>query len=147
MGFSLKIVGATGHQLNFVLARFHNGQCTLPKHWPMSAWSKATRVLGTHGTMEVEEQWRISGHGTKRRDRIQDVTPIEDKPNTLHHMANWLDCVLRRDAVGLNCPARAGYGHSIACIMTTEARCGVASLWSLIQRNETSKRASDRGLG
>ena len=90
----------------------------------INATGKATRVLGTHGTMEVEEPWRISRHGTKRRDRIQDVTPIEDEPNTLHHMAHWLDCVRRRDAAGLYCPARAGYGHSIACIMTTEA------LWS-----------------
>ena len=85
---------------------------------------RATRVLGTHGTLEVEEQWRISGNGTQRRDRIKDVTPIEDEPDTLHHMANWLDCVRRRDTTGLYCPASAGYGHSIACIMSSEA------LWS-----------------
>jgi hypothetical protein len=36
-------------------------------------------------------------------------------------MANWLDCVRRRDRNGLYCPAAAGYGHSVACIMTVDA--------------------------
>ena len=40
------------------------------------------------------------------------------------HMANWLDCVRRRDVDGISCPVEAGYGHSIACIMAVD------SLWS-----------------
>ena len=37
------------------------------------------------------------------------------------HMTNWLDAVRRRDPKGLFCPVEAGYGHSIACIMATDA--------------------------
>ena len=36
-------------------------------------------------------------------------------------MNNWLDAVRRRDPKGLYCPVEAGYGHSIACIMATDA--------------------------
>ena len=36
-------------------------------------------------------------------------------------MANWLDCVRRRAPQDLYCPAGAGYGHSVACIMTNDA--------------------------
>jgi hypothetical protein len=39
-------------------------------------------------------------------------------------MSNWLDCVRRRDSQSLYAPVEAGYGHSIACILSAEA------LWS-----------------
>lgn len=84
----------------------------------------ATRVLGTLGTADVEEGWRISGEGVDHPDRIKTEQPIPDDPTAVHHMANWLDSVRRRDAKSLYAPAEAGYGHSIACIMATDA------LWS-----------------
>jgi hypothetical protein len=52
------------------------------------------------------------------------VKEIPEKPGTLHHMANWLDAVRRRDHDTLYAPVETGYGHSIACIMATDA------LWS-----------------
>ncbi len=90
----------------------------------INAAGKATRVLGTHGTLEVEDVWRVSGEGSKRRGALKESQEISDAPNTLHHMANWLDCVRKRDRKGLYCPVEAGYGHSVACIMATDA------LWS-----------------
>ena len=42
----------------------------------------------------------------------------------LHHMANWLDAIRRRDPGAVYAPVEAGYGHSIAGIMATD------SLWS-----------------
>jgi predicted dehydrogenase len=84
----------------------------------------ATRVHGTLGTMEVENVWRVSGDGIKSPKALKEAREIPDEPGTLHHMANWLDAVRRRDASSLYCPAEAGYGHSIACIMATD------SLWS-----------------
>lgn len=82
---------------------------------------RATQVLGALGTLEVEDVWRLSGDGSKRRDHIEKAREIEAAPGVLHHMANWLDCVRRRDRQGVACPASAGYGHSIACIMATES--------------------------
>ena len=36
-------------------------------------------------------------------------------------MANWLEALRNRDSKRLFCPVEAGYGHSIACIMATDA--------------------------
>ena len=85
---------------------------------------KAWRVMGTKGTLEVEDGWRLSGAGIKSDVRISQAQEIPDAPNTLHHMANWFDCVRRRYREGIYCPAEAGYGHSVACILSTDA------LWS-----------------
>jgi predicted dehydrogenase len=85
---------------------------------------KSTRVYGTHGTLEAEDDWRISGDGSKRPDALKQAEPIEEAKGTLHHMANWLDAVRTRNASSLYCNADAGYGHSIACILATD------SLWS-----------------
>jgi len=82
------------------------------------------QVLGRRGTLEVEDPWRISGDGIKSGERIREAQEIPDAPGVLHHMANWLDCVRRQDPRGIHCPAEAGYGHSVACIISTEA------LWS-----------------
>jgi predicted dehydrogenase len=81
------------------------------------------RVLGTRGTLEFEDKFRVSGDGIKGPQAMTAAEEIPDDP-ALHHMANWLDCVRRRDPRGCYAPAEAGYGHSIACIMTTD------SLWS-----------------
>ena len=40
-------------------------------------------------------------------------------PLTSAHMLNWMECVRNRKQP--NAPARAGYAHSVACIMTTAA--------------------------
>jgi predicted dehydrogenase len=82
------------------------------------------RVLGTRGTLEVEDVWRLSGEGSKAPDRIQTVQEIGEAPGTLDHMSNWLDCTRRRDGQSLYAPVEAGYGHSIACILSADA------LWS-----------------
>ena len=82
-------------------------------------WS--LNVLGTHGTLQAEHDWRVSGEGSKRRDALKETHEIGEAPDTLHHMANWLDCVRRRDTKGLYAGVEAGHGHSVACIMSTQA--------------------------
>ena len=89
-----------------------------------NAAGSATRVMGTLGTLEVENVWRVSGEGSEHPNALAKADEIPEKPGTLHHMANWLDAVRRRDHDALYAPAEAGYGHSIACIMATDA------LWS-----------------
>jgi predicted dehydrogenase len=87
-------------------------------------FGSSSRIMGRRGTLEFERTWRISGEGVNAKDRIPKAEEIADDPEAIHHMANWLDCVRRRDSQGLYCPVEAGYGHSIACIMSTDA------LWS-----------------
>ena len=89
-----------------------------------NAAGSATRVLGTLGTLEVENVWRVSGEGSEHPSAFDGEEEIPEKPGTLHHMANWLDAVRRRDPSALYAPVEAGYGHSVACIMATDA------LWS-----------------
>ena len=84
----------------------------------------ATRVMGTLGLLEVENVWRVSGEGSEHPNALAETREIPEKAGTLHHMANWLDAVRRRDHEALYAPVEAGYGHSIACIMATDA------LWS-----------------
>ncbi|MBM3740149.1 MAG: Gfo/Idh/MocA family oxidoreductase [Acidobacteria bacterium] len=88
-----------------------------------NATGKATRIIGSRGAALVEDVWRITGAGVKSPDAAKDEE-IPDEPGVVHHMANWLDCVRRRDSAGLYCNADAGYGHSVACIMATD------SLWA-----------------
>ena len=89
-----------------------------------NATGSATRVMGTLGTLEVENVWQVSGNGSEHPNALSREEEIPEKPGTLHHMANWLDAVRRRDHDTLYAPVEAGYGHSIACIMATDA------LWS-----------------
>ena len=89
-----------------------------------NAAGSATRVMGTLGLLEVENVWRVSGEGSEHPNALAEAQEIPEKPGTLHHMANWLDAVRRRDHEALYAPVEAGYGHSIACIMATDA------LWS-----------------
>jgi len=90
----------------------------------INASGHLTRVQGTKGTMLVENEWNISGDGSNNPNTLRETTEIPEKPGTLHHMANWLDCVRRRAPQDLYAPVEAGYGHSIACIMSVD------SLWS-----------------
>jgi predicted dehydrogenase len=84
----------------------------------------SARVMGTRGTLQFEDIFRVSGDGVQGPQALKSAEEIAGDP-AMHHMANWLDCVRRRDTKSLYAPAdSAGYGHSIACIMTTEA------LWS-----------------
>ncbi len=89
-----------------------------------NAAGSATRVMGTLGTLEVEDVWQVSGKGSEHPNALASEEEIPEKPGALHHMANWLDAVRRRDHDALYAPVEAGYGHSIACIMATDA------LWS-----------------
>ena len=90
----------------------------------INASGHLTRVQGTKGTMLVENEWQISGDGSENSNTLQTTTEIPEKPGTKHHMANWLDCVRRRAPQDLYAPAEAGYGHSVACIMSVD------SLWN-----------------
>lgn len=99
---------------------------------------RSTRVQGTQGTLtgsdSLNAPWQVSGEGiadwsdhrqiTEADDRILKPQEILGDPNTMHHMANWLACIRGRDPAGIYCPVEAGYGHSVACIMSAEA------LWS-----------------
>jgi predicted dehydrogenase len=81
---------------------------------------KTFAILGTRGSLEVEYVWRWSGEGIKSQDRIYN-DEAWDPALTQHHMANWLDAVRKQDGAGLYCNADAGYGHSVACILATDA--------------------------
>ena len=84
---------------------------------------RATHVLGTLGTLEVEDSWRVSGAGSEHPDALAEEQEVSEKPG-MHHMANWLDAIRRRARDEVYAPVEAGYGHSIAGIMATD------SLWS-----------------
>jgi len=86
-----------------------------------NADGKSFVVQGTRGTLEFEKSFRVSGGGVKSPNRVTETREIADAPGTLHHMANWLDCVRRRDSAGLYAPIEAGYGHAVACILSAEA--------------------------
>ena len=87
----------------------------------INASGRLTRLQGTKGTMLVEDTWTISGDGSKNPETLQQTVEIPEKPGTLHHMANWLDCIRRRAHDDLYAPVEAGYGHSVACIMSVDA--------------------------
>ena len=92
-----------------------------------NASGSGTRVLGTRGTLyaenklETRDKWRISGDGIEGSEALKESRKIPQKPGTRHHMANWLDCMQRRSVDDLYAPPIAGYGHSIAGIMATNA--------------------------
>ena len=98
----------------------------------INGYGNGTRVHGTLGSFEGESfsnpdaDWQFSGQGVNSEGKIQDriVVPRESVDMDemgMAHMTNWLDAVRRRDPKGLFCPVEAGYGHSIACIMATDA--------------------------
>ena len=98
----------------------------------INGYGNGTRVHGTLGSFEGESfsnpdaDWQFSGRGVNSEGKIQDriVVPrdsVDMDEMGAAHMDNWLDAVRRRDPKGLYCPVEAGYGHSIACIMATDA--------------------------
>ncbi len=107
-----------------VLKYGHNGREFLATYSTclINNSGSVTRVQGTKGTMIVENEWKIMGDGSKNPDTLQETIEIPEKPGVKHHMANWLDCIRRRAPQDAYAPALAGYGHSVACIMTTDAQ-------------------------
>jgi predicted dehydrogenase len=109
-----------------------------------NGYGKATQVHGTLGSFEAggsnnredwskgraepsanpNVPWHFSGRGVKAEGRVGDQVPIPDAEGERSHVANWLDAVRSRDSKRLHCPVEAGYGHSVACIMSTD------SFWS-----------------
>lgn len=98
----------------------------------INGYGNGTRVHGTLGSFEGESfshpdsDWLFSGQGVNSDGKIQDriVVPreaVDMDEMGMAHMNNWLDAVRSRDSKGLYCPVEAGYGHSIACIMATDA--------------------------
>ena len=107
----------------------------------INGYGKATQLHGTLGSFEAggsnnredwskgraessanpNVPWHFSGRGVKAEGKIEDQVPIPDAPGERSHVANWLDAVRARDSKRLYCPVEAGYGHSIACIMSTDS--------------------------
>ena len=109
-----------------VALEYGHGAKTFPASFSVCLSTKAgraTHVLGTLGTLEVEDTWRLSGDGSEHPDALTEELEIPEKPG-LHHMANWLDAIRERNRDAVYAPVEVGYGHSIAGIMATD------SLWS-----------------
>jgi predicted dehydrogenase len=84
-----------------------------------------TDLLGTNGTLEVEDRFRLSGDGLgKRPEAIQEIRELPEKQGVQNHMANWLSAIRQRKPAAVYAPVEAGYGQSIACIMS------IQSYWS-----------------
>jgi predicted dehydrogenase len=92
--------------------------CTL-----VNGAGSACRVLGRHGTLEFEKQWRVSGDGVKGSKVVaQPIKPKEGVRGEMGvvHVSNWLACAHKGDRK-TNCTAEHGYQHAIACIMADQA--------------------------
>ena len=107
----------------------------------INGYGKATQLHGTLGSFEAggsnnredwskgraessanpNVPWHFSGRGVKAEGKIEDQVPVPDAPGERSHVANWLDAVRSRDSKRLHCPVEAGYGHSVACIMSTDS--------------------------
>ena len=87
----------------------------------------ATRVHGTLGSFEGESfanpdaDWGFTGQGVKSEGKLEDPITLPGVSEDNSHMNNWLKALRNRDSKRLFCPVEAGYGHSIACIMATDA--------------------------
>lgn len=81
-----------------------------------------TDLLGTNGTLEIEDRFRLSGDGVgKHPGAIQEDTELPEKEGVQHHMVNWLSAIRKRDPAAVYAPVEAGYGHSVACMMAIES--------------------------
>jgi predicted dehydrogenase len=81
-----------------------------------------TDYLGTKGTIEVADRFRVSGEGLgKNPDAIKENRELPDKPGVQHHMANWFAAIRQRSPGAVYAPIEAGYGQSIACMMATQS--------------------------
>ena len=79
--------------------------------------------FGTRGTLDAKslsprQTWVATGEGSGEPDKIAE--PIDlPKPETAHHMKNWIDCIRSRQQPVASIDA--GYAHSVAVIMADEA--------------------------
>jgi predicted dehydrogenase len=79
--------------------------------------------FGSLGTLDARslssrETWVASAEGSGEPDKL--TTPVDlPKPETAHHMKNWIDCIRSRQQPVA--PIDAGYAHSVAVIMADEA--------------------------
>ena len=80
-----------------------------------------TDLLGTKGTLEVADRFRVSTDGVGARRATPSGGELAEKPGVQHHMANWFSAIRRRDPAAVYAPVEAGYGQSVACIMATES--------------------------
>jgi predicted dehydrogenase len=88
-----------------------------------NGFGSCCRILGRQGTLEYENNWRLSGDGVG--GSTVKARPIAAQPG-LHgnmdqiHMRNWLECIHagRRQT---HCTPEHGYQHAIACIMADRA--------------------------
>ncbi len=103
----------------------------------INSYGKNTRAHGTLGSFQAgggtrrdgsqeskadpDKDWHFTGKGVEAEGKVGDMVDIPAAPGTTSHVANWLDAVRKRDSKKLYCPVDAGYSHSIACIMSTDA--------------------------
>jgi predicted dehydrogenase len=81
-----------------------------------------TDYLGTKGTIEVADRFRLSGDGIgKEGDAVKEDIVLPDKAGAQHHMANWFSAIRQRSPQAVYAPIEAGYGQSVACIMATQS--------------------------
>jgi predicted dehydrogenase len=81
-----------------------------------------TDILGTKGTLEVADRFRVSTDGIGRRSSGSEESGLfSGKEGVQHHMANWFSAIRQRKPAALYAPIEAGYGQSIACIMAIDS--------------------------
>ncbi|MEN6532996.1 MAG: Gfo/Idh/MocA family oxidoreductase [Bryobacteraceae bacterium] len=79
------------------------------------------KVFGTRGVLDCSNWGKlpeISGDGSQEPDKIAPGTKVPEVEVT-HHMKNFFDCVRSRKEP--MAPIDAGYGHSIAALLSDEA--------------------------
>ncbi|HYO82649.1 MAG TPA: Gfo/Idh/MocA family oxidoreductase [Bryobacteraceae bacterium] len=79
--------------------------------------------FGTRGTLDARslssrDTWTASGEGSGEPDKLTAAIDLP-RPETPHHMRNWIDCIRSRQQPVA--PIEAGYAHSVAVIMADEA--------------------------
>jgi predicted dehydrogenase len=93
--------------------------CTLA-----NGFGSGCRILGRQGTLEYEDNWRLSGEGVKdsKLAAAKPIAPKEGLQGDMDHihMRNWLECV-RQGKRETNCTPEHGYQHALACIMADRA--------------------------
>ena len=105
----------------------------------INSYGRNTRAHGTLGSFQAggggnwmdgsqevnadpDKDWHFTGKGVEKAEgRAGDMVAIAAAPGTTNHMNNWLDALRHREPKRLYCNVDAGYSHSIACIMSTDA--------------------------
>jgi predicted dehydrogenase len=73
--------------------------------------------FGSKGTLDCEN-WTISGRGSAMADKLAAEAAIESE-TTDSHMQNFLECIRSRQKPRAD--VEAGFSHSVATIMSSEA--------------------------